>query len=1306
MTALRTRAAAHRATGPFRLVVALAAATVAVTAAVSSSAAVAAPGATSTGPGPDAATGAASPVVAPRLLDGRLTDGLSTDVVGAAQQAPDATVTLVTGDRLRVHTGPDGRRSAVVVSAERDPGGYLTHQVGDDLYVVPASAAPLLAQDRLDERLFNVTALVDQGYDDAHSEGIPLIALYGNARASAPTPAGSRRTRMLPSIGAAALVADKDRAGTFWQELANPRSRSATAIRKLWLDAKVQPSLDRSVRQIGATQAWAEGYDGSGTTVAVLDSGYDPDHPDLKGRVTTAVNFTDRPNVVDEDGHGTHVASTVGGSGAASGGSRTGVAPGAELIVGRVLGPAGGQESWIVAGMEWAVDQGADVVNMSLGSRDPADCTDPVAEATKRLTAATQATTLFVIAAGNTGVREGVTSPGCAPGALTVAAVDRENRTAPFSARGPVVGTHTVKPDLSAPGVGIMAAALGSRGDNHYVAYSGTSMAAPHIAGAAAILAQRRPELTAQQRRTLLVSAAAPGATDGIYRQGAGVVDVPRALRQTVLGPGPVSLASFTWPHATAKPVTKAVAYENIGERAVTFDLALDVDGQDGSPAPRGMVRLGSPKLTVPAHGSATVSVTVDPRVRVDPAAYGEFGGRLVARAGDGTVVTTPVGFWLEPKTVDLTVRMLDRQGTPAASGFLDVVSLDSPSGQRVYADGEDDTFRVRAGAYSLASMMTTRDPGTTLESGGLMQSVTYAGRAELSVDRDMTVVLDARKGRRITVDADRPLESRGGALLYGRWSEEWVASGGYMANATLEDYYAVPDHSRVRTGHFELGTYLRMYAPALRMRVAGAQGPAIRPTAMDWGEALDGATTAEVVDVGEGTPDDLAAAAVRGRVALIHIADPRADSARIRSLLRDAATAGARAVLVGRDAPGRWVWTVRPTFVDGARVREVPGLTLTPEDEHALRTRLATGPVRLTWTAVADSPYVYNLAFFDKDEVAGDRAHTVRAKDLGRVRETWYAPRERALGYADLPTAARPWAGDALAYVGNTNQVRTPLRRDVYYTAGDTGWRQITSANTVWGAMVYDRVRQFRPGERDATTWFKHPMQTGIRQDEFGTPLHVAERQGNLVGFEFPHWQDAEPDHLGPRAGFGDVGGLELYYEGELIGSSEWGAYGQAQVPEAAGAYKVVVSTERLFAGTTSYPDWRLSLRTETAFTFRSGRPAGEETVALPFLLPDYDVDVDAYNLTPAVAGFPVRVTFAGQADYDPGAVGAVRAWASYDDGATWVAAPVSPSGDAWVARVDNRPASGGYVTLKVAGTDSLGNGVEQVVERAYGVR
>ncbi len=134
---------------------------------------------------------------------------------------------------------------------------------------------------------------------------------------------------------------------------------------------------------------WKSGHRGEDVKVAVLDTGVDATHPDLTGRVSEAQDFSGSSGTGDAFGHGTHVASIVGGSGAASGGSRKGVAPGADLLIGKVLGDDGfGTESQVIDGMEWAVARGADVVNMSLGSDAPSDGTDPMSQTLNELSAA------------------------------------------------------------------------------------------------------------------------------------------------------------------------------------------------------------------------------------------------------------------------------------------------------------------------------------------------------------------------------------------------------------------------------------------------------------------------------------------------------------------------------------------------------------------------------------------------------------------------------------------------------------------------------------------------------------------------------------------------------------------------------------------------------------------------------------------------------------------------------------------------------------------------------------------------------
>src|SRR5690606_1203531 len=251
---------------------------------------------------------------------------------------------------------------------------YLTRRVNDELYVVPSDAVPLLRDDVLDQRLFNVSLLMAYGYHDQRSD-LPLITTGGGV--AVPAMRANRTTavevvRELPAIDGVAIEVAKSALGEFWSQLVDqPPGIAAVHRPKVWLDGLRQPLLAESVPQVGAPTAWASGWDGTGVTVAVLDTGIDATHPDLSDRIAASANFTEGE---EEDGdfvgHGTHVASIVAGSGAASDGQFQGVAPGAQLLDGKVCMEFGCAESWILAGMQWAAEQGADVVNLSLGGPD------------------------------------------------------------------------------------------------------------------------------------------------------------------------------------------------------------------------------------------------------------------------------------------------------------------------------------------------------------------------------------------------------------------------------------------------------------------------------------------------------------------------------------------------------------------------------------------------------------------------------------------------------------------------------------------------------------------------------------------------------------------------------------------------------------------------------------------------------------------------------------------------------------------------------------------------------------------------
>ncbi len=302
------------------------------------------------------------------------------------------------------------------------------------------------------------------------------------------------------------------------------------------------------VTQIGADSVWAlpSGFDGTGVTVAILDTGVDYTHPDLVGRmwinaaeddgdgIFTAAdndgvdddgngfvddvvgwNFsgTGSNDPADVQGHGTHVAGTVAGDG--SGGTDTGVAPGARIMALResnTIALSTEQECW--DGMQYALDNGADVVNFSSGWLDAwAPAYALWRSAVENLM---DGGVLFVTISHNdsngTGAPNNVRTPGRVPSALTVGATDNTDAIAGFSNHGPVTWQSTapymdypwppglLKPDVTAPGVNVDSTLFGGG----YGPMDGTSMAAPHTAGLAALLLDEDPGLDPYELKFLI----------------------------------------------------------------------------------------------------------------------------------------------------------------------------------------------------------------------------------------------------------------------------------------------------------------------------------------------------------------------------------------------------------------------------------------------------------------------------------------------------------------------------------------------------------------------------------------------------------------------------------------------------------------------------------------------------------------------------------------------------------------------------------------------------------------------------------
>ncbi|HEX6086822.1 MAG TPA: S8 family serine peptidase [Thermoanaerobaculia bacterium] len=312
---------------------------------------------------------------------------------------------------------------------------------------------------------------------------------------------------------------------------------SAAAVRRLPYVAALHEDKEMQLfgtdvthlERIGAKQVWTNlGARGDGVTIAVIDSGVDRTHPAFAGRYAGGYDFIeldDEPQ--DPHGHGTHVAGTALGE-------TFGVAPAAKLLAYRVMDATGhGVSSDVMAAMERAIEDGADVINLSLGSIF-GDADAPEARAVDR---AVEAGVVVVLAAGNFGGALSIGAPATSRRGIAVGNMDSGDRILYDSSYGPVFPELDLKPDLSAPGEEIVSARSG--GGTRVM--SGTSMASPHVAGAAALLLDLHPEWTPDQVKAALIASAEPTA-DEVSKRGGGRLDVHRAAQASAFV-SPASLA-------------------------------------------------------------------------------------------------------------------------------------------------------------------------------------------------------------------------------------------------------------------------------------------------------------------------------------------------------------------------------------------------------------------------------------------------------------------------------------------------------------------------------------------------------------------------------------------------------------------------------------------------------------------------------------------------------------------------------------------------------------------------------------------
>ncbi|WP_433824577.1 S8 family serine peptidase [Actinoplanes sp. CA-015351] len=1168
------------------------------------------------------------------------------------------TVTLITGDTVTVRPGvvtvqgPDGEQV----------GAHIT-TVGPDTYVYPDSVLPYIGAGRLDKRLFNVTYLLREGYSDAATDRLPVILGYRDAavsRRAATLPDASTEVRALPSIQGRVVSTDRDHAEDFWSSLtAQTPAAFDHGISTVWLDGKVHAALADSVAQIGAPAVWAGGNTGDGIDVAVLDTGIDAAHPDLAGQIESSASFVPGEDVTDGHGHGTHVASTIAGTGAGSGGAERGAAPGADLEIGKVLDNGGsGQDSWIIAGMEWAArDRKAKVISMSLGG-SPTDGTDPMSAAVNALSAETGA--LFVIAAGNSGPTETtVGTPGAADAALTVGAVDVGDHIAEFSSRGPRLVDGALKPEITAPGVDILAARsqYSTEGEGLYRTMSGTSMATPHVSGAAVLLAAQHPGWTGQQLKDALVSTAKQTPGHGPYEGGSGRVDIAATSTATVFATGTAYLGIHPLADEPTGTAEKQITYTNIGTADVTLDLELDAPG-----VPDGLILISDSRVSVPAGGTATVTVAAD---LGQVQAKGRYTGTVVATSTDGSrLADTVVGLSTEDQPRHLVITPTGRNGE-AMPGEIMLLRDGDPAGAYYFFrtdDGHAIDVLVPQGRYSVWMWGDVEGVHGPHSRGVALVSV-----PTVNVEKDTTVELKAASTREIQAITPKLTANAEIRLDYHRELGTASVTDAYLVNRYYDSIWVIPGQ-KARDGKMSVTARWRKIEPMLSITNGG--------TLYDDLIVLPGSTVPaegtrqiQAVLAGTGTAAELKAANVKDKIAVVRQDD-------LDEQVEAAEQAGAAMLLIVTGETGRWY--------DATSRTKLAVVSLTKDGGDRLITQLGKGRVDLRVTSDPTTDYLYDLVRYWPAGVPKSLVYRPSERDLARVDVDFQSTTDR-----ELSERRYDYNPDMPVKVGSLSTIKVDRFRTDWVTPGK---------DIRWSAEMNDLrsfqrggSRTFTAGSRTSEKWL-----AAIQRPRINDAGTLPYRDGDRIVAEVPGWGDSGADHAGDAVPEGSSGQVVTLSQGTtVLERNGWGwidsnsGLSPRRLP-----YRLVTTTE---GDPAVFP---YSIKTWTAWDFVSDAA----TTRLPLIQLDYRVDTDLAHQasrSAAIAVIPSHLAGAPRTT----SIRSVTLDVSFDDGVTWVSRRLSRGQGGWTTDL-RAPRSAQHVTLRAAATDAYGNKVEQTITRAFGLK
>jgi PA domain-containing protein len=756
------------------------------------------------------------------------------------------------------------------------------------------------------------------------------------------------------------------------------------------------------------------------------------------------------------------------------------------------------------------------------------------------------------------------------------------------------------------------------------------------------------------------------------YQAGTGRLDVAAAyLRDQIVATGSVDAGLVPWsPGKQRQPIKQEITYTNTTGSPLTLDLTVDPGG-----SPAQAFTLAADHVTVPARGTSTVGITVNP----DGLAAGQYAAQVRARHASGEVHTA-VGVSVESEKYSLTVHLKDRAGR-LVNGDVEIRGADGTSAFMWVQDGIL-TSRLAPGSYTVLSFPDVTGPHGP---NSLGLAVLVAPEVDLTTDRK--VVLDASRARQVKVATSQPSAVVGSRLdIYRSFTSkeptpsDWASlRETIMPPATYDSLWALPTKEKVKQGSFVFTTRIRAEQTPLQITYPGHRlddtlvQPGSRPLS-------DGTSRLDAVFAGTGSPADYARLSARGKAVVI-----RGGAVAPADQAAAAHAAGAALLLVVNDGAGRKSdWYGAP---DAVSTGLLPVSSLTMDEGETLIDELAAAGrhgIRLTVEAHPAPKYLYDLVDYHIGRVPEDPSAKTDPRDLARIDLDFTPPPGNQVTesradyppyeyYAGIPFAPKPVA---------------PGRRTDWVSAGDgVKWQQTTGLDG-WGTSETD-VLSYRPGSVQQDRWYGPITRPRLISSD------IPYRGGSGLSAYIQGFGDAGAAHSG---GTGLPQTITMYQgDRQLVRVEGRPTLNVGELAPQRLPYRLVVETEN---------DGRVSpysTATRTEWRFTSDAPQ-EGVQAIPLVQLDYGTNLDVAGRAERKSDISITPVVLGSDSAQDGP-STVELEVSYDDGAGWRRQSLKEKKGTWQASLD-APHRAEYVSIRVTAKQRDGGGVTQTITRAFGLK